>query len=56
MSNQEKTEMVLDKVQEFYMADGEGSGEAMFNDFAAKHAEKFTGDYDTPEENDNKLE
>ena len=46
----------MEKVEAFYMADGDESGEAIFNAFAAKHADKFTGDYDTPEQNDNKLE
>ena len=44
------------KVEEFYMGDGPESGETIFNEFAANHSSKFEGDYDSPENNDNKLE
>ena len=56
MSNAEIIEKVMNKVEEFYMGDGPDSGENIFNEFAAKHSDKFEGDYDAPENNDNKLE
>ena len=35
-------EKVMAKVEEFYMGDEEGSGEAMFNAFVEQHKDKFT--------------
>ena len=49
-------EKVMEKVEEFYMADGDEGGEAIFNKFAEKHAHVFEGNYDNAEDNDNKLE
>ena len=46
---------VMSKVEEWYFSDGENSGEAMFNDFAAKHQQLFEDGCDA-EEMENKLE
>ena len=40
-SNQEIIEVVMSKIENFYFADGEDSGEAIFKAFASKHAELF---------------
>ena len=40
-SNQEIIEVVMSKIESFYFADGEDSGEAIFKSFASKHAELF---------------
>ena len=37
------------------MSDDDDAGEAIFNKFAEKHADKFDGDYAQPDQNDNKL-
>ena len=42
MSNAEIVQKVMEKVEEFYMGNEDDSGEALFNNFAEKHAEKFT--------------
>ena len=41
----EIVERVMEKVEQFYMGEGEQSGEAIFNEFAAKHASLFEGDF-----------
>ena len=41
MSNSEIVAKVMAKVEEFYMGDGDDSGEAIFNKFAEQHAAKF---------------
>ena len=49
-------ETVMARLEEFWMSDDENSGEAIFNKFAAEHANLFEGDYADAEHNDNKLE
>ena len=44
------------EIEKFWMSDDENSGEAIFNNFAEKHAATFDGDYANIEDNDNKLE
>ena len=39
-------EKVMGEVEDFYMADGDEGGEAIFNKFAEKHAHVFEGNYD----------
>lgn len=51
----EKLSQVMEKIEEFYFSDGEESGEAVFNKFAAKYAELFTDSSDAIEQ-ENKLE
>ena len=46
--------MVIEKVEEFFMGDGEDGGEAIFNNFAEKHHHLFEGDFANFEDNDNK--
>ena len=55
MSEADKLTEVMDKVEEFYFNDGEESGEAIFNKFAAQHAHLFDGDCDAIGQ-ENKLE
>jgi hypothetical protein len=55
MSEVEKLNEIMDKIEEFYFSDGEDSGEATFNRFAAKHAHLFDAECDAVE-NENKLE
>ena len=47
---------VIRELETFWMTDDEDGGEAIFNKFAEKYADKFDGDYDQPDQNDNKLE
>ena len=49
-------EKVMGELEVFWMSDDEDAGEAIFNKFAEKYADKFVGDYDSPQFNDNKLE
>lgn len=51
----EKLSQVMEKIEEFYFSDGEESGEAVFNKFAAKHAHLFQEGCDATE-SENKLE
>ena len=46
----------MSELETFWMSDDEDAGEAIFNKFAEKYADKFEGDYDAPHDNDNKLE
>ena len=46
---------VMEKVEQFYFGDEAGCGEAMFNEFAAQHSEKFEEGCDA-EDMENKLE
>ena len=46
----------MGNMEEFWMSDAEDGGEAIFNKFAEKYADKFTGDYASPDQNDNSLE
>ena len=46
----------MNKLEMFWMSEDEDAGEAIFNKFAEQHAHKFDGDYDAPDQNDNKLE
>ena len=52
---QEKLEKVMYKIEAFYFDDGEDSGEAIFNRFAAKHAHLFDNGCDALSD-ENKLE
>ena len=54
-SNQEIIEVVMSKIETFYFADGEDSGEAIFKSFASKHAQLFEEDCDALG-SENKLE
>ncbi len=45
----------MENIEQFYFDDGENSGEAIFNKWAAKHASKFDEDFDA-EGGENKLE
>ena len=45
----------MEKVEQFYFGDEANCGEAMFNEFAAKHSEKFEEGCDA-EDMENKLE
>ena len=45
----------MEKVEHFYFGDEAGCGEAMFNEFAAKHSQLFEEGCDA-EEMENKLE
>ena len=45
----------MEKVEHFYFGDDANCGEAMFNDFAAKHSQMFEEGCDA-EEMENKLE
>ena len=56
MSSKEIVEKVMSKFEEYFMGDGEESGEQVFNRFAAKHADKFEGEFGDGEEVENKLE
>ena len=47
---------VIRELEVFWMTDDDDGGEAIFNKFAEQHASKFEGDYDQPDQNDNKLE
>ena len=47
--------MVMNKIESFYFEDGEESGEAIFNSFAAKHEALFLEECDA-EGMENKLE
>ena len=47
---------VIRELEVFWMSDDEDAGEAIFNKFAEKYCDKFDGDYDQPDQNDNKLE
>ena len=47
-------ENVMNKIEAFYFEDGENSGEAIFNRFAAKHEALFDKDFDA-ESGENKL-
>ena len=47
--------MVMSKIETFYFADGEDSGEAIFKAFASKHAHLFEDDCDALG-SENKLE
>ena len=40
-AGEDKLEEIMTKIEEFYFDDGEDSGEATFNRFAAKHAHLF---------------
>jgi hypothetical protein len=51
----DKVEQVMEKIEDFYFGDGEDSGEAVFNKFAAKHAHLFEAECDALE-NENKIE
>ena len=55
-NNDEIIEKVMGELETFWMSDAEDAGEAIFNKFAEKYADKFDGDYDAPQDNDNKLE
>jgi hypothetical protein len=55
MSENDKINEVMDKVEEFYFGDGDDSGEAIFNKFAEKHAHLFTEECDAIGQ-ENKLE
>ena len=55
MADDEKLTEVMEKIEEFYFSDGEDSGEAVFNKFAAKHAHMFDENCDAVE-SENKLE
>ena len=55
-SNEAILEKVMGEMEAYWMSDDEKGGEAIFNKFAEKYADKFTGDYATPEDNDNNLE
>ena len=35
----------MEKLEDFYMSDGEYSGETIFNDFASKHSHLFEGEF-----------
>jgi hypothetical protein len=54
-SNQEIIEVVMSKIETFYFADGDDSGEAIFKAFASKHAHLFEDDCDALG-SENKLE
>ena len=57
LSDQQKIiDDVVQELEVFWMSDEEDAGEAIFNKFAAKYHDKFDGNYDTPDDNDNKLE
>ena len=47
-------EQVMNKIESFYFDEGENSGEAIFNRFAAKHEALFDSEFDA-EGGDNKL-
>lgn len=55
MADDDKLAEVMDKIETFYFGDGEDSGEAVFNSFAAKHADLFDTGCDALED-ENKLE
>ena len=42
----EVVEKVMARVEQFYMGDGEDSGEQIFNRFAQKHAHLFEQDFE----------
>ena len=52
----EKFEQAMEKIQSFYFGDTEDSGEAMFEKFASKHAEKFKVAPEDFEDAEHKLE
>ena len=47
---------VMEKVEQFYLGDGDVNGEALFNDFAQSHHQVFADDFFTCEHPENKLE
>ena len=53
--NKEVISSVMEKIESFYFEDGADSGEAIFNAWAAKHADKFDDDFDA-QGGENKLE
>ncbi len=55
MAEEDKIAQVMEKVEEFYFGDGEDTGEAIFNKFAAKYAHLFDAECDAVE-SENKLE
>ena len=55
MASAATIEKVMEKVEMFYMSDGENSGEHIFNQFAKKHAAIFEGDF-TDSDAEQKLE
>ena len=54
MNDEQIVETVMNKIETFYFEDGEESGEAIFNAFAAKHQELFLEECDA-EGMENKL-
>ena len=57
MCSPDTIQAVMEKIQEFYMNDAEDegpSGEKIFNDFAVKHKDLFSGSFS--EESEQKLE
>jgi hypothetical protein len=55
MSDSDKVQDVMQRVEDFYFDDGPDSGEQIFNRFAEKHAHLFDADCDA-RDTENKLE
>ena len=45
MPAEETVAKVMEKVEQFYMGEGDQNGEQIFNEFAVKHAHHFEGDF-----------